>query len=163
MSLCSASGPSSSIHRLSLTLLRIRRGDCRRCARVSLSHLVIDGSRPILGRIPNPDYVDMDEIQGLDLRPRNKLSHLDLAAGTALVLLGNNEGQSVRYCRLRDPRWVLGRRSRKTFELTRNARARRGWTAIQVREGDNLGCTGAIIEDNVIVRPPQAALDGRAG
>lgn len=31
------------------------------------------------------------------------------------------------------------------------ARYNRGWTAIQIREGDNLSCTGATIEDNVIV------------
>lgn len=27
---------------------------------------------------------------------------------------------------------------------------RRGWTAIQLREGDNLSCVGAVIEDNKI-------------
>lgn len=80
-------------------------GDCRRCARVAIKNVIIDGNRRKLGRIVETE-------------------------GTALVLLGNNEGQSIRNCRVVDPR---------------------GWTAIQIREGDALSCTGAAVEDNMIV------------
>jgi hypothetical protein len=58
------------------------RGDCRRCARVSLKSLVIDGNRKNKGRI-----VDAD-----------------LAGG--LIVLGGNEGPSVTDCVVRDPRHV---------------------------------------------------------
>lgn len=48
-------------------------------------------------------------------------------------MLGNNEGQVVEHCVLMDPR---------------------GWAAVHVREGDNLNCVGARIENNEIVRSP---------
>jgi hypothetical protein len=80
-------------------------GDCRRCARVTISSLQIDGGRTELGRI-----VESDESLGL-------------------IILGGNEGQSVRHCAISNPR---------------------GFTAIHVREGDRLSCTGAIIEQNEI-------------
>lgn len=90
-------------------------GDCRRCARVAIKNVIIDGNRRKLGRIVETE-------------------------GTALVLLGNNEGHSIRNCRVVDPR---------------------GWTAIQIREGDALSCTGAAVEDNVIVSSIGLRLTGR--
>jgi hypothetical protein len=92
-----------------------------------------------------------DEIQGLDLKPKHALTHSDLSAGTALVLLGNNEGQSIRSCRLKDPRWVRRCGPKGNVADGTLVECCRGWTAIQIREGDNLSCTGAVIEDNVIV------------
>ncbi|KAJ9123484.1 hypothetical protein QFC24_003698 [Naganishia onofrii] len=83
-------------------------GDCRRCAHVAIKNLVIDGNRRKLGRVLPSDSPDEP---------------------SPLVLLGNNEGQVVRSCNIRDPR---------------------GWTAIQFREGDNLSCENAVIEDNRI-------------
>ncbi|ORY25263.1 hypothetical protein BCR39DRAFT_544677 [Naematelia encephala] len=80
-------------------------GDCRRCVRVGVRALIIDGNRNVLGRLQ------------------------DVEEATGLVVLGGNEGQSVRGCWLRDPR---------------------GFTAIHVREGDKLSCSGAIIEKNEI-------------
>ncbi|KAI5453558.1 hypothetical protein NCC49_005384 [Naganishia albida] len=83
-------------------------GDCRRCAHVALRNLIIDGNRAKLGRVLPTDSPEEP---------------------SPLVLLGNNEGQVVSGCTIRDPR---------------------GWTAIQLREGDNLSCVGAVIEDNKI-------------
>ena len=80
-------------------------GDCRRCAKVKIRSLVIDGSRKALGRISN---------------------HRE---STGLVVIGGNGGQSIQHCHLRDPR---------------------GYTAIHVREGDNLDCSHALIENNEI-------------
>ena len=56
------------------------RGDCRRCARVALRNIQIDGQRPRLGRAP-PE-----------------------AKGGPLVAIGNNEGQVVEHCLLTNPR-----------------------------------------------------------
>jgi hypothetical protein len=80
-------------------------GDCRRCARVAMRNLVIDGNREKFGRI-----VDSD-------------------AATGLIVLGGNEGQTVAECWIKDPR---------------------GFTAIHIREGDKMSCTGAVIEKNEI-------------
>ncbi|OCF58297.1 hypothetical protein L486_04328 [Kwoniella mangroviensis CBS 10435] len=80
-------------------------GDCRRCARVGVRSLIIDGNRKKLGRIKN----------------------MDDAAG--LVILGGNEGQSVKNCWIKNPR---------------------GFTALHIREGDKLQCTGAMIDKNEI-------------
>lgn len=79
-------------------------GDCRRCARVAVRNLIIDGGRSRLGRA-----------QG------------DVAPG--LIMLGGNEGPSVRECQLMNPR---------------------GWTAIHIREGAKLQCKNALIERNEI-------------
>ncbi|WVQ73873.1 hypothetical protein IAR50_003454 [Cryptococcus sp. DSM 104548] len=80
-------------------------GDCRRCARVSIKNVVVDGNRKKLGRMKD----------------------VDLATG--LVVLGGNEGQSVQDSWIKHPR---------------------GFTAIHIREGDKLQCTGAVIEKNEI-------------
>ncbi|WVW79728.1 hypothetical protein I302_101698 [Kwoniella bestiolae CBS 10118] len=80
-------------------------GDCRRCARVGVRSLIIDGNRKKLGRIKN----------------------MDDAAG--LVILGGNEGQSIKHCWIKNPR---------------------GFTAVHIREGDKLQCTGAVIDKNEI-------------
>ncbi|ORX36427.1 hypothetical protein BD324DRAFT_602175 [Kockovaella imperatae] len=48
---------------------------------------------------------------------------------TGLVVIGGNEGQAIQHCSLRDPR---------------------GYTAIHVREGDNVDCKNALIENNEI-------------
>lgn len=61
-------------------------GDCRRCAHVAIKNLVIDGNRRKLGRVLPSDSPDEP---------------------SPLVLLGNNEGQVVRSCNIRDPRCVL--------------------------------------------------------
>ena len=45
-------------------------------------------------------------------------------------MIGNNEGQRVERCVLKDPR---------------------GWAAVHVREGDDLRCIGAKVEWNEIV------------
>lgn len=55
-------------------------GDCRRCARVSLRNLVIDGARPKFGRV-----ADANNAPGL-------------------IVIGGNEGQRITNCRIRDPR-----------------------------------------------------------
>ncbi|KAK8861320.1 hypothetical protein IAR55_002139 [Kwoniella newhampshirensis] len=80
-------------------------GDCRRCARVSIRSLVVDGNRKKLGRMKDSELA------------------------TGLVVLGGNEGQSVKNSLLKHPR---------------------GFTAIHIREGDKLSCTGAVIEKNEI-------------
>ena len=55
-------------------------GDCRRCARVRISSLTLDGNRGRLGRM------------------------VDSTSATGLVVLGGNEGQSISQCRIKDPR-----------------------------------------------------------
>ncbi|WVQ83556.1 hypothetical protein IAT38_005697 [Cryptococcus sp. DSM 104549] len=80
-------------------------GDCRRCARVSVRNIVVDGNRKKLGRMRDSELA------------------------TGLVVLGGNEGQSVRNSWLRNPR---------------------GFTAVHIREGDKLSCTGALVEKNEI-------------
>ena len=80
-------------------------GDCRRCARIMVTSVVVDGNRKNLGRIK------------------------DVNDATGLVVIGGNDGQTVKDCRLTDPR---------------------GFTAIHVREGDNLDCKHATIEQNQI-------------
>ncbi|KAL7420164.1 hypothetical protein Q5752_005130 [Cryptotrichosporon argae] len=93
-------------------------GDCRRCARVGVRSVVIDGSRGKLGRVADVD------------------------AATGLVVLGGSEGQSVRDSWITDPR---------------------GFTAIHIREGDKLGCKGAVVERNEIGPAGEeydAAVDG---
>ncbi|WVR04043.1 hypothetical protein IAU60_001042 [Kwoniella sp. DSM 27419] len=80
-------------------------GDCRRCARVSVRSLIVDGNRQKLGRM-----VDND-------------------AATGLVVIGGNEGQSIKNCWVKNPR---------------------GFTAVHVREGDKLSCTGAVVDKNEI-------------
>ena len=82
----------------------IIQGDCKRCARVGIRSLIIDGNRPKLGRF----------IQG---------------ESTGLVVLGGNEGQSVKQSIIRHPR---------------------GFTALHFREGSQLQCSGAVIEKNEI-------------
>lgn len=80
-------------------------GDCRRCKGVSIRSVVVDGNRKKLGRSrPDED-------------------------STGLVVLGGNEGQTIRDTVLKDPR---------------------GYTALHVREGDKLQCKGASILNNVI-------------
>nr|XP_018264371.1 uncharacterized protein I303_02537 [Kwoniella dejecticola CBS 10117]OBR86529.1 hypothetical protein I303_02537 [Kwoniella dejecticola CBS 10117] len=80
-------------------------GDCRRCARVGVRSLIIDGNRKKLGRIVNSDDA------------------------TGLVVLGGNEGQSVKNCWVKNPR---------------------GFTGVHIREGDKLQCTGAVVDKNEI-------------
>ncbi|OCF45008.1 hypothetical protein I317_01059 [Kwoniella heveanensis CBS 569] len=80
-------------------------GDCRRCARVSIKSLIIDGNRKKLGRMG------------------------DIDSATGLVVLGGNEGQSVKNCWVKNPR---------------------GFTAVHIREGDKLSCTGAMVDKNEI-------------
>jgi len=79
-------------------------GDCRRCARIKVQSLIIDGNRAGLGRM-------------LEFDP------------SGLIVIGGNEGQSIKQCQIMDPR---------------------GFTAVHVREGDKLSCTGAVIEKNEI-------------
>lgn len=79
-------------------------GDCRRCARVSIRNVVVDGSRATFGRVRG-------------------------AVSPGLIVLGGNEGHSVRESWITDPR---------------------GFTGIHVREGDKLSCKGAVIERNEI-------------
>ncbi|BEI80183.1 hypothetical protein CcaverHIS002_0107120 [Cutaneotrichosporon cavernicola] len=55
-------------------------GDCRRCARVAVRNLVIDGARRKYGRVRDPN------------------------SSPGLVILGGNEGQAVRECAISDPR-----------------------------------------------------------
>ncbi len=55
-------------------------GDCRRCARVAVRNLIIDGARRTLGRVR------------------------DANTSPGLVILGGNEGQAVRECAISDPR-----------------------------------------------------------
>jgi hypothetical protein len=48
---------------------------------------------------------------------------------SGLIVIGGNEGQTIKQCQIMDPR---------------------GFTAVHVREGDKLSCTGAVIEKNEI-------------
>ena len=80
-------------------------GDCRRCARVTVTNIIIDGNRAKLGRM------------------------IDSNLATGLVVLGGNEGQTIKNSWIKDPR---------------------GFTAIHVREGDKLQCKSATIEKNEI-------------
>lgn len=130
-----------------------RRGDCRRCARVSIKNLVIDGNRANLGRIRELDELSPssstlmqtseeleddggagDELD-LEMREANaRRQHegevrrgaagVGVVAGggeaavmeevddgaevsgstSPLILLGNNEGQVVSKCVVKDPR-----------------------------------------------------------
>jgi hypothetical protein len=143
----------------------IPRGDCRRCARVAIKNLIIDGNRASLGRIREPGQADpssstipssssqsSEELEDdggdgdeLDLEKReasarrqhegelNPGSGSDPSTGNGqeatkerqdkqvveemsddgaeisgstspLVLLGNNEGQVVSKCVIKDPR-----------------------------------------------------------
>lgn len=99
----------TSADAISNACLYDRRGDCRRCARVALLNVQIDGSRATLGRATPDDK------------------------GGPLVMIGNNEGQRVERCVLKDPR---------------------GWAAVHVREGDDLRCIGASVTWNEIVSSP---------
>lgn len=90
-----------------------------------MRNIIIDGNRASLGRV-------LPAIQ----------------EASPLVLLGNNEGQVVSGCTIRDPRYF----GLPLLVLLQHADSSdgRGWTAIQLREGDNLSCEGALIEDNKI-------------
>jgi hypothetical protein len=133
--------------RLIPTLSLTHRGDCRRCARVSIKNLVIDGNRRKLGRIPEHDEAYNDHELGKsseeldddggngdevdwDARAREmennalwlaegrsavgmeniKVVHVEddgeeVSGSTSpLILLGNNEGQVVSGCTIKDPR-----------------------------------------------------------
>ncbi|KAK4689550.1 hypothetical protein P7C73_g574, partial [Tremellales sp. Uapishka_1] len=79
------------------------RADCAKCSYSTIRSLVVDGNRPQMLR----------------------LNHAE-----ALLALGNAEGQTVRDCRLYEPR---------------------GWSALHVREGDRKQCSKAHIVDNEIV------------
>lgn len=59
----------------------------------------------------------------------NRPQLLRVPLGGALIEVGNAERQSVTGCRLYEPR---------------------GWSALHIREGDNLNCRRAYIADNVI-------------
>jgi hypothetical protein len=59
-------------------------GDCRRCARIGISNLIIDGGRDKLGRI------------------------IDSSESAGLIVLGGNEGQAVRNCLIKNPRGFTG-------------------------------------------------------
>jgi hypothetical protein len=63
----------------------------------------------------------------VDGNRRKKGRAIEDVAG--LVILGGNEGQRISDCKIRDPR---------------------GFTAVHVREGDKLSCTGAVVEKNEI-------------
>jgi hypothetical protein len=58
----------------------MNRADCDTCSHSTIESLIIDGNRPQLLRIPK---------------------------GGALIETGNGEGQTVRNCRLYEPRYVL--------------------------------------------------------
>jgi hypothetical protein len=77
-------------------------GDCRRCARIGIHSLI--GNRNELGRMVEHDP-------------------------SGLIVIGGNEGQSIKQCKILDPR---------------------GFTAVHIREGDKLSCAGAVIEKNEI-------------
>lgn len=55
-------------------------GDCRRCARVAVRNLIIDGARRTLGRVR------------------------DASTSPGLIIIGGNTGQAVRECAITDPR-----------------------------------------------------------
>ncbi|KAL7423122.1 hypothetical protein Q5752_002421 [Cryptotrichosporon argae] len=78
------------------------KADCKECAHATIASLVVDGNRPQMLRIP---------------------------LGDALVELGNAEGQTIKDCRLYEPR---------------------GWSCLHFREGDNRNCRKGHIVDNEI-------------
>lgn len=69
-------------------------GDCRRCARVGIASLVIDGNRSKLGRMKDVD------------------------SSTGLIVLGNNDGQAVRNTWIKDPRGFTGIHIREGDKLS---------------------------------------------
>lgn len=75
--------PRSSLPTLVANISIRHSGDCRRCAHVAVKNLVIDGNRAKLGRVLPTDSPEEP---------------------SPLVLLGNNEGQVVSGCTIRDPR-----------------------------------------------------------
>ncbi|WVN85033.1 uncharacterized protein L203_100174 [Cryptococcus depauperatus CBS 7841] len=78
------------------------RADCQQCSFAVIRSLIIDGNRPQLLRVPK---------------------------GDALVEIGNAESQTVRDCRLYEPR---------------------GWSALHYREGDMKQCKSGHVADNEI-------------
>ncbi|ORY28451.1 pectin lyase fold/virulence factor [Naematelia encephala] len=76
--------------------------DCKACGFATIKSIVVDGNRPQLFRVP---------------------------MGQALVEMGNADGQTIRDCRLYEPR---------------------GWSALHFREGDRLNCRKAVVADNEI-------------
>lgn len=99
------------------------RGDCRRCARVALHNLIIDGDRSHLGRIPEASSIEhpaifhhlnseeLEDDGGDGQSEERAVSHAvsqfesDAMGSTSpLILLGNNEGQIVNQCVVKDPR-----------------------------------------------------------
>lgn len=69
------------------------RADCSDCSYTTIRSLIVDGNRPLLLRVLN---------------------------GGALIETGNGEGQSVRDCRLYEPRSVILNLSGRTDKLTRS-------------------------------------------
>ena len=59
------------------SLVLINRADCRECSWATIRSLIVDGNRPLLLRVPK---------------------------GGGLLELGNSEGQTVKDCRLFEPR-----------------------------------------------------------
>lgn len=101
--------------------LTSNRGDFKHCSHSTIRSLIIDGNRPQLLRIPK---------------------------GGALVELGNSEFQTVRDCKLYEPRSV----SRVVFTRTMlTSTLYRGWSALHFREGDLKQCRKAHAVDNEIV------------
>lgn len=80
---------------------------------------MVDGNRPQLLRIPK---------------------------SPALVAIGNAHGQTVRDCKIYEPRCVP-----RHGERTRLRRLR-GWSALHIREGNDRQCTDATIIGNEVVR-----------
>lgn len=78
------------------------KADCRHCNKVNIKSLIIDGNRPELLRIKQ---------------------------GDALVELGNAHSQTIKDCRILEPR---------------------GWSALHYREGDEKQCRGGVIRNNEI-------------
>lgn len=78
------------------------KADCAQCSGGQIRSLQVDGNRPMLLRVPK---------------------------GGALLELGNSERQTVRDCRLWEPR---------------------GWSCLHFREGDRLQCTDGLVKDNEI-------------
>lgn len=78
------------------------KADCAQCSGGQIRSLQVDGNRPMLLRVPK---------------------------GGALLELGNSERQTVRDCRLWEPR---------------------GWSCLHFREGDRLQCSDALVKDNEI-------------
>ncbi|EIW73699.1 hypothetical protein TREMEDRAFT_24408 [Tremella mesenterica DSM 1558] len=76
--------------------------DCKQCSWAMIQSLIVDGNRPLLLRVPS---------------------------GAALIEVGNAEGQTVRDCRLYEPR---------------------GWSALHFREGDDKQCRKGLIVGNEI-------------